>query len=233
VVGGAKAGGFTIGFAIPINMASVVQQEIIKNGRMHRGTVGLVVEDLPYGEAQATGGAVNYGAVVKQVLSNTSAAQKGLKPGNVIVGAARKPVRSAAEYMTRVSTVPLGEQLPIEVYSNGKRTRIWLTVDATAVEPKKQTIGRDMGSMSGITVADIVPGNALYGDVRGAQIVGMPTIQLTNVTSCFEVGDVIVAIGGVKVTTADDLLLRVEQAGVQYRVDIQRDGVPAWVRASR
>ena len=81
-------------------------------------------------------------------------------------------------------------------------------------------------------MGDILPGNPLYGDLRGAQILEMPE-RAPDYASGLTVGDVIVAIDSAAVRTTDDLLRRIEQAALQYRVDFIRNGIPAWMRVTK
>jgi S1-C subfamily serine protease len=231
VVAGGRSAAFTIGFAIPINMARAVMDELVVHGRMRRGSPGLLVEDLLHMADSGIVG-VNQGAVVSKVIPDTPAAAQGIKRGDVIERVAGKPVRSAAEYMMRVSTVPLGGKLPIVLHSEGRKRHLTLTVAAISVEPLRQVIPATAGDLGGIAVGDILPGNAHYGDLRGAQVI--EAASSTNPgKSGLEVGDVIVRIDGNRVVSPEDLIRRIEQAGLQYRLDIVRDGNPAWLRISR
>ena len=57
--------------------------------------------------------------------------------------------------------------------------------------------------------------------------------ESTYYASGLTVGDVIVAIDSAAVRTTDDLLRRIEQAALQYRVDFIRNGIPAWMRVTK
>jgi S1-C subfamily serine protease len=228
VMAGGKGQGLNITFAIPINMARIIESEIIAHGSMRRGFTGIVVKDLQ----REVVSSVSTGAVVDRVVPNTPAAFLGIKPGDVIVQVANKPVRNAAEYMTRVSMIPIGTKLSLLIYSEGRRKRVSLNVAAIALEPERIVLRPHMGTISDVVVGDILPGNALYGHVRGAQILDLPPTSVSYLAG-LEKGDVIVAIDGDGVVSVDDLVRKIDKAGLQYRLDIIRDGVPAWVRMSR
>ncbi len=232
VIGGSKGQIGGIGFAIPINMAKVIQTELIAHGRMRRGSPGLIVEDLPLDMIEAETGGITRGAKVAQVLANSSAARAGVKPGDIVIGAGSKPVRSAAEYMTRTSTVPLGSRLALALYSDGQAKTIALTMSEVVLPPVKRSLQRSAGTIAGAVVGDIGPGNPLYGDLRGAQVYEVPTASPAYQAGV-EPGDVVISVDNLKVRTSDDLLQRIERAGLQYRVDVIRNGVPVWLRVNR
>lgn len=231
VIAGGRGQGLNIGFAIPINMAMKIQSEIIKHGRMRRGSAGLIVKDLRH-DASSNAAGINYGAVVEWVAPKSPAYFQGIKTGDIILQAASKPVRSAADYMTRVSMIPVGEKLSLLIYSEGKTRRLSLNVAAVTLDPERKQLHQNLGSISELIVGEILPGNPLYGGVRGAQILEFPPASPSNSVG-LELGDVIVGIDGNKVMSAGDLVRRVGQAGLQYRMDIVRNERPLWVRMSR
>lgn len=231
VIAGGRGQASTIGFAIPINMAMSIKTEILAHGRMRRGATGLIVADLRHEEATTISDA-NSGAVVSRVLPNTAAASLGLKPGDIIIRAANKPVRSAAEYMTRVSMVPVGEEISLVAYSAGKRRQLSVKVEPLSLEPEKIIFRQQMGSIGGLAVGNILPGNPLYGNMRGAQVLEVADGSGAFAAG-FEAGDVVVGVDGGKIVSVEELARRVEQTGLQYRVDIVRNGTPAWLRMNR
>ena len=200
-----RGGMWSIGFAIPINMARLIQAELVTRGRMFRGTPGLIVEDLPRQSTIPGPAGVAYGAIVKQVLPNSSAAAAMVKPGDVVVRVANKPVRNAAEYMTQVATVPAETQIPLVLYSDGKEKTILVTAWSVVLKPVEKVLPRQMGSISGAVVGDILPGNPLYGDIRGAQILSLP-VRSPAYEAGVEAGDVIVGVDKAKVRTTNGLI---------------------------
>jgi S1-C subfamily serine protease len=81
-------------------------------------------------------------------------------------------------------------------------------------------------------VADILPGNILYGELQGAQVVEVPPLSPSRFAG-LEVGDVIVSVDGTKIFTAAELTSRIERAGLEYRLDLMRNQTPHWLRMRR
>ncbi len=221
-----------IGFAIPINMAITIKDELLAAGRMRRGSPGLIVEDLPEDIASPPGGGAIRGAVVTKVLPLSAAAAAGVKAGDIVVSAAGKPVRSAAEYVTRTVTVPLGSRIPMILFSDGQGKVVTLDATDVVLEPEAVTIPAAAGDIGGAVVGEILLGNPLYGDVRGVQVLKVPAGASAYNLGLLE-DDVIVGLDNGAVRSVEQLFRRVAQAGMQYRLKIQRNGRPGWIRASR
>jgi serine protease DegQ len=221
-----------IGFAIPINMAKVVKSELIAHGRMRRGSLGLLVEDLSPEAAPASMTGPKRGAVVTRVIAGSPAAAAGLKPGDIVVGVGVKPVRGAAEYTTRVVTLPIDAPVLLTVFVDGAKTQRQLRATEMAAQPAERTLSGDTGNISGMVLGDILPGNALYGDVRGTQVLKVPANTAADQAG-FRAGDVIIGIDGMAVRSTDDLARALDRTGMQYRVRLVRNGVPGWIRGTR
>jgi S1-C subfamily serine protease len=233
VVAGPKGNPFGIGFAIPINMAKFVQNEIVAQGYVRRGSPGLVVGDLPPEMTTIEGGVIRRGALVKEVLPGSPAAAVGIKPGDVVFSIANKPVRGAAEYMTRIVSQPAGSSVPIGLWIDGKDARvIEVMLSSQAFKSTRTRLRRLMGTVAGLDVVDILPNSDLYDEYRGVEVKGVPP-RSPAYAAGFEVGDIIVGIEGGKVRNTEDLITRIDAVGLQYRVDIVRNGRPFWIRASR
>ena len=232
-VGGANPGQSAgIGFAIPSNMAMVVMKEIITAGRMRRGSPGLIVADLPISSEVPAGALFIRGAIVKKVLPKSSAAAAGIKAGDLVVSVADKPVRSADEYTTRVETVPLGTSIPFIIFSNGEGETFHLEATDMVLEPEGRTLAEPAGSIAGAVVGEILLGNPLYGDIRGAQILSVPPDTPAFATG-LEGDDVIVAVDNLNVRSVDELMQRIARAGKQYTITLERNGSPGYIRVSR
>lgn len=227
-----SVGNVGIGFAIPINMARVIKNEIIRTGRMRRGSPGLVVEDLSYERAAELMSGTNRGAIVTEVLAGSPAAAAGIEPGAIVTAVAGKPVRGAAEYTTRVVTVPLGAVVPIVLRQSGVDKRYELTTIDVQLPTREFAFPAEMGGIAGLVAKDIALGNPLYGDLRGAYVAGvMPDTPAAR--SGLAAGDVIVGVDDNNVRHVAHLHRWVERAGMVYRLRIVRNGAPGWLRMVR
>lgn len=229
---GERGKGAGIGFAIPINMAKVVKAELIANGRMKRGSPGLVVEDLSHETMTAMKSALTRGAVILEVVPGSPAAKAGIKPGGVVVSVAGKPVRNAREFKTRIGTVPAGTVLPIVIHADGTDATYRLPSVDVALKPAEVEVPKGAGGLAGALVADINLGNPLYGLMRGIQVSKVPDGSPAYATGLAS-GDVIAGLDGGSVQNMDDLWRHLAGAGMQYRVKIIRNGTTGWLRVAR
>ena len=227
-----SAGNVGIGFAIPINMARIIKGEIIRHGHMRRGSLGLVVEDLSYEDATELMSGTNRGAIVRKIVARSPAAEAGVPVGAIVTEVAGKPVRSAAELKTRVVTVPLGSELSVVVRTNGRdQTYKLRTADVVETGPEHVLTAAE-GGLEGLTVADIAPGNALFGDVRGSQVIRVAAGSRAAALGLVP-GDVIVGIDDGDIRHTEHLYRYAARTGMSYRLRIQRKGVDGWIRIVR
>jgi serine protease DegQ len=224
--------GFGIGFAVPSNMVKTTMNALISAGRVRRGSTGLIVEDLPMAMASPPTGGVTRGAIVRRVISKSPAAAADIEPGDIVVSAGNEPVRNAAEFVTRTVGVPLGSAIPMILFSRGQGRSVSLMSTDVVIEPEEITLGPDEGSLAGAVLGEILPGNRLYGDLLGTQIL-RTQIESPAYWVGLEPGDVIVGIDDARARSVKELKYRISRAGREFRVAIVRNGVPALIHAKR
>ncbi len=122
-------GNVGIGFAIPINTAKFVMEQILKRGKVVRGWLGVElqeVSDLP--DPAALGLKEPRGAVIVRVLPNSPAEKSGLQSQDVIVEFNGVPVRSIAHLQSLVGRTPPGTTVPVKIVRGGKEMVVNVTV---------------------------------------------------------------------------------------------------------
>jgi serine protease Do len=117
--GGGNVG---IGFAVPINMARSVMEQIVAHGSVERGHVGLALQDLTPDLAAALGSGRVEGAVVSRVVPGSPAERAGLRRGDIVIAVGDTPVRSAAQLRTRIGLAAVGSALSLTVERRGAVT---------------------------------------------------------------------------------------------------------------
>jgi len=122
------SGGYQgIGFALPINLAASVYNQIVKSGRVSRGSIGIGFDSNQKSETLKVYGS-SHGVFVTRVEPGGPAAKAGLKVEDVIVGFNGKPIKDGDDLVNRVSATPVGSQADVEVLRGGKRTDFKLTI---------------------------------------------------------------------------------------------------------
>ncbi len=169
-----KSGGNVgIGFAIPINMAHAIMQQLITHGEVQRGQLGAQAQDLSPDLAKAFGiSNANKitGAVITQVDSHSAAEKAGLKAGDIVIRFNGKPVRNASALRNRVGLLRIGERVELVVLREGKQKTLIAKVEGEQnINQLKATHPRLQGS----TFSNIIKGSPLYGRIKGVIVSGI------------------------------------------------------------
>jgi serine protease Do len=117
-----------VGFAIASNMVKWVTQNLIENGSVRRGYLGVVIMPANDEHAKQFGVQTRQGVVVMETLAKSPAAEVNLKPGDVIVEYAGKPINSAVELTQTVDRSPVDSKQPIVVLRDGKKVTLEVTI---------------------------------------------------------------------------------------------------------
>jgi len=114
---GAFAG---IGFAVPINLAKNIAEQLISKGKIERGYLGIRIQDLTPELAQAMGLKEEGGAVVNQVIKGEAADKAGIKEGDVIVEVDGKKVKDANDLRLYIGSLSPGREVQLKIYRDKK-----------------------------------------------------------------------------------------------------------------
>ena len=144
-----SGGNIGIGFAIPVNMAHSIMDQLIKYGSVKRGLLGVNIVTLTPDTAKALGLPDNtQGVLVSQVTEDSAAAKAGVKPGDVITSINGQTIKSNTELRNAIGLSRVGEKLDVALL----RDRKPLHVAATIVDiPQAGTavVGKKGGSPAG------------------------------------------------------------------------------------
>jgi len=125
-----SGGNIGIGFAIPSSMANYVMNQLISFGEVRRGTLGLFVQDLTAELAGAFSAQARHGALVAEVAAGSAAGRAGLRPGDIILRMASRPVNDAQDFYNAEGGLALGESLQVEYSRDGKIRHSSLVIQA-------------------------------------------------------------------------------------------------------
>jgi serine protease DegQ len=129
-----SGGNLGIGFAIPVDTAKQVMDGLVREGQVTRGWIGVEPRDLTPEIAESFGLPVKEGVLITGVLADGPASKGGLKPGDVVVKIAGRPVANTVELMSAVAALKPQSEAAIGVQRGEKAIDITLTV---AQRPKQ------------------------------------------------------------------------------------------------
>ena len=123
-IASSSGGSEGIGFAIPINMAMQVAEELVKYGQLRRGYLGVTLDpDFTINDLVSAGYDLPGGALVKNVQNGSPAALAHLQRGDIIVQFGEKSVENDDHLVAQVGLTPIGSTIPMIIYRDGKRYR--------------------------------------------------------------------------------------------------------------
>ena len=129
-----SGGSIGIGFAIPTNMARDVMGQLIKQGRVHRGMIGVGIQSLTADLAQSLGLQQVRGALVNEVRPASPAASAGVKRGDVIVAFNGSPVADSNALRNSIARTQPGTTVSFTVVRDGRELKLSATLAELPVE---------------------------------------------------------------------------------------------------
>lgn len=144
-----QSGGYMgIGFAIPINMAKKIMEDLIYDGKVSRGWLGVMIQELDQTTREALGlSAQTHGVLIGDVFKDQPADKAGLKRGDIVTVVDGKTVTDPNELRNAIATIHPGKKVPIEIIRDKKSKKLFVTLsgrDKAGTDRSKKT--SDSGS---------------------------------------------------------------------------------------
>ena len=159
-------GNIGIGFAIPSNMINNVASQLIKYGKVQRGMLGIMVQDLTPDLADAFKIPDAKGALVTQVTSDSPAQKVGLKAKDVVQTINNEPITNAAQLRSIVGTLPVGTKLNLVAIRDKERLNFNTVIQDT---PKNDLTDRKQ-LLAGVRLGNFVQLDPKMGTVKGVLV---------------------------------------------------------------
>ncbi len=171
-----------IGFAIPSSILRQVYDEIVENGKVTRGFVGVRLQPITYELSQALKLAKAQGALVTEVDVNSPAAKAGILPGDVITNINHQPVVNAMSARNNIGLAKPGTDLNIEVMRHGESKNLIITT-ASFPDEKTPVAKESVVNIFGITVGTLTAAQAKEAGVPEAQGVMVTAVETNSVAA--------------------------------------------------
>lgn len=215
-----NARGQNLGFAVPINTASQILDQLRERGRVVRGYLGIMVANIDQDTAEAFGLDSRDGAFVQEVLADHAADKAGIQHGDVVVDINGQPVGDTRDLIDTVSAMPPGAKVTLGVVRDGDYRKL------TAVLEERETVGEpadvvggepEEGGTServGISIDELDSRTrqslGLGDDIQGVVITHVRAVSPASEEGLRR-GDIVTEANGRAVTTVDELIAEVKK----------------------
>lgn len=216
-----RSGGYMgVGFAIPVNLARSVAKQLIEQGEVTRGYLGIVIQPLTPELAQSFGLQDQQGILVAQVTENSPAAEAGLKVGDVIVGYQGKPVTDVGNFRNRVALTSPGTRAQLTVLRDGQRRNITARIGKLAEETRVAQGPAGGTEELGLTVQTLTPGLARQFDAEPGEGVIVTDVAQGSIAGMAGIrrGTIILEVDRQAVNSADEFKQALRKSASDKRV---------------
>jgi serine protease Do len=227
-----RSGGYQgLSFAIPIDVAQRVEQQILSTGKVRHAKLGIGVQDVNQTLAEAFKLDKPAGALVIDVDKDGAAGRAGIKSGDIVMTFNGKTVDFAGDLSANVSLAQPGDEVDLDVWHKGARSTIHAKLgDATvpvAKAPTANATDPNPVHRLGLLLSKKIPGEKPEtGSDSGLLIEGVAgAAERAGV----QPGDLLLAIDGQTVTTIAQAGVAAVQAGKSVALLVQRDGMNIYV----
>ncbi len=222
-----QTGGYQgLSFAIPINVATKVQEQLVAHGKVTRGRLGISVQEVNQALAQSFNLPKPAGALVNAIEPDSPAARSGLKPGDVIVQLGDDVIDHSGDLPEHVADMKPGTQTQLKVIRKGEPLTLTVKV-GTAQEGAvaQKTNGGDTGGKLGLAVRPLTPAEKRDSGIDGGLVVEDVAGPAARVG--IQPGDVILSLNGTPISSAEQLAgacVEVRQAGWRCSCNVTMPG---------
>ena len=218
-----NSGGYQgVAFAIPINVAVQIKDQIVKTGKVLHGRLGVEVQTLNQSLARSFHLQSPNGALIAQVEPDSAAARAGLKVGDVILKFNGTSIIDAGDLSARVGTSAPGDEISLEVWRDGKAVTLNAKIgSANGEEVAKADTGHSSDhARLGLSVRPLTQDERAEAGLSGGLVV--EDVQGPAADAGIQSGDVVISVDGTPVQNVEQLRKAVDQHAKEVALLIQR-----------
>jgi serine protease Do len=225
-----RTGGYMgMSFAIPIDVALSVKDQLLKNGKVNRSRIGVAVQDLGQPLALSFGLASPHGALVSAVEPQSPGERAGLKPGDIITSVNGRNIDHSWDLPAVISQLTPGTEAKLGVWHDRKATEVMIKtvlLEDTPAQAAKNA-GEDGGGKLGLAVRPLKPDEQQEMHTKGRLVV--EEVSGPALAAGLQAGDVVLGVNGAGVSSVADLKREVARAGRSVALLIQREDAQIYI----
>ncbi|MEO6065469.1 MAG: Do family serine endopeptidase [Lysobacterales bacterium] len=208
-----------IGFAVPVNMARGVMNQLVRFGEVRRGRLGIDFENLAPDAAVILKLPNADGALISTVQPDSPAAKAGLRRGDVVLAFNGRPVRSGPDLRNRLGLTPVGDNIELAVFRDGRQIVIKMQIAA----PQDLAAGDSqlVPQLAGLKIANIDRTTPQGARVEGVLVVAVETGSVAAGYG-LRAGDVIAAINRQRVRNINEFLVAMRSIERAFQMSVVR-----------
>lgn len=236
-----SGGNIGIGFSIPSNMAKSVMDQLLKDGKVHRGQLGVVIQTINENTAKAFGLKESSGVVVSSVKPGSAADKAGVKRGDVIVSMNGEKIEDGNTLRNKIAGTAPGTDVTLSILRDGKEQEVKVKLDEFDTETAAKT-KPEQGQVPGKSSQNGKLGLGLQAlTPEMAKRLGIPAnekgVVVTEVDpdgpaaeEGIQAGDVILEINRTPISSPDDVQSALDKSGDGYPLLlVSRNGQTTWL----
>jgi serine protease Do len=220
-----RSGGFMgISFAIPIDVAMNIKDQLVTHGRVQRGRLGIAIQGVDKDLAQSFGLPDARGALVASVEPGSAAEKAGLQPGDVVLGVNGKQIGESADLPRVIGEKRPGTRIRMEVWRDGRSRDVVATLDELTADTLASTSTpsqvESLNTSLGLSARALTEQEASQLRLRGGLVV--EGVDGPAARAGMQRGDIILALNNQPVTSVGEFRNLLKSAGKRFALLIQR-----------
>jgi serine protease Do len=216
-----NSGGYQgVSFAIPINVAVQIKDQIVKTGKVEHARLGVEIQTLTESLARSFNLQSPNGALVAKVEPDSAAAAAGIKVGDVILEFNGQPIADAGQLSARVGMAKPGDSVALKIWRDGRSVTVDAKVGSAATLASNGSSAAGEHARLGLSVRPLNPQERSEAGVSGGLLV--EDAQGPAADAGIQAGDVVLSVDGTAVQSADQLRKIVDSHAKQVALLIQR-----------
>jgi serine protease Do len=225
-----RTGGYMgMSFAVPIDLALNVKNQLLAKGKVSRSRIGVGVQDIDQKLATSFGLGTPHGALVSTVDPKGPSERAGLKPGDVITSVNGKPIDHSFDLPTIIADIPPGSEAHLGIWHDHKASEVdvkTVLLDDETVQAARNTT-EDGGGKLGLALRPLDPKEQQELHTRGRLLI--EDVSGPALAAGLQPGDVVLGINGSEVSSVADLKRELARSGHSVALLIQRDDAQRYI----